>query len=161
MNADADDIAADDDTPSPESARREIPRGGPTEAEKVELRSKLLSQRSELGRSSKDLADEALKGSGQDFKVDHMADFGSDNFEQEISLSLLEEETELLHEIDTAIRKIDGQEELPYGLCEECHASGWEDEERGPWIPTGRLDFVPYVRLCVQHQEQQEGDAAQ
>jgi len=160
MNADADDTAADDDAPSPKSALRPIPRGGPSEAEKELLRSKLLSQRSELGRSSKDLADEALKNSGQDFKLDHMADYGSDNFEQEMSISLLEEEAELLNEIDYAIRKIDGQEEPPYGVCEECLVQGWDDDELGPWIPTGRLDFVPYARLCVRHQEEQEGDAA-
>ena len=136
----------------------EIPRGGPSVEEKNELRGALIHLRDELARSSKDLADEALKGSGQDFKIDHMADFGSDNFEQDISLSLLEEETELLSAIDLAVRKIDGDEALPYGVCETCARDGgdWDPETSAPWIPTGRLKVVPYARLCVTHQEQQE-----
>ena len=77
-------------TNEPDSPRRSFPRGGPTAAEKKAFRVKLMELRAQILRSSKDLADEALKSSGQDFSVDHMADHGSDNFEQEMSLSLLE-----------------------------------------------------------------------
>jgi RNA polymerase-binding transcription factor DksA len=88
-----------------------------------------------------------------------MADHGTDNFEQDFSLSLLEGETELVREIDDAIAKIDGHGELPFGLCERC---GEEIADRGeeavetPWIARGRLDAIPYARLCVPHQERQE-----
>ena len=91
-------------------------------------------------------------------QVDHMAEYGSDNAEQDVNLSLLEGESELLEAIDSAVRKIDGVEEPAYGLCEACvrQGGGWDAETGAPWIPTGRLDVVPYARLCVRHQEEQE-----
>ena len=130
------DETADAAAPSP---KVKIPRGGPDAADKARLRNQLLGMRTQLARSSSDLADEALKGSGQDFKVDHMADYGSDNFEQDMSLSLLEGEAELLEAIETAIRKIDGSEEPAYGLCEACvrQGGGWDAETGAPWIPRG------------------------
>lgn len=138
-------------------ARRKFPRGGPSAADRTRLRAKLLALRIQLMRSNQDLADEALKASGQDFSIDHMADHGSDNFEQDVSLALLEGETELLEAIEEAIRKIDGNHELPYALCEECaEEDDWPDDTPAPWIPVGRLQVVPYARLCVPHQEQQE-----
>ena len=153
--ADTPDENADAQARSPDL---KIPRGGPSAHDKQRLRSKLLTLRSALAQSSKDLAEEALKSSGQGFKVDHMADFGSDNFEQGLSLTLLEGETELLRAMETAVRKIDGAEDLAYGLCEACilQDGGWDAETGAPWIPTGRLEVVPYARLCVRHQEEQE-----
>jgi DnaK suppressor protein len=121
------------------------------------LRIRLLELRERILRSSRDLAEEALKGSGQDFSVDHMADHGSDNFEQEVSLSLLEGEQETLDAVETAIRRLDGSEEPPYGICLECaEADGWPADSTAPWIPTPRLEFLPYATLCVAHQEEQE-----
>jgi RNA polymerase-binding transcription factor DksA len=149
-------------TPDPEEppATRPIrfPRGGPDAATKRVLRDKLLALRMQLLRSSQDLADEALKSSGQDFSIDHMADYGSDNFEQDISLALLEGETELLQAIETAVRKIDGVEELPYGICEDCanEPDTWGGDSQAPWIRTGRLEVVPYTSYCVPHQEARE-----
>jgi RNA polymerase-binding transcription factor DksA len=152
---------AKDPDPQPDRPKRQkkrrFPRGGPTAAEKRRLRTKLLAMRQQLVRSSQDLADEALKGSGQDFSVDHMADYGSDNFEQDFSLALLEGETEVLQAIDAALLKLDGRSELPYGVCEDCaQDEAWDPETPAPWIPTGRLEVLPYAPLCVAHQEAQE-----
>jgi len=156
MNAEAENSPEDAGTEEPRPVRLELPVGGPDAENQQRLRVLLMHLRSELARSSKDLADEALKGSGQNFKIDHMADFASDNFEQEMSLSLLEGESELLYEIEKAVRKIDGVGDVPYGICEACVRDGWEGVPGGPWIPTGRLEAVPYARLCVPHQEEQE-----
>jgi DnaK suppressor protein len=140
-----------------------VPKGGPTKADLKRYRALLLEVRREAMKSSRNLADEALKASGQDFSVDHMADHGTDNFDQDFSLSLLEGESELVRDIDDAIAKIDGRLDLPYGLCETCAE---ELEERGqsstpdPWIAKGRLDALPYARLCVPHQEREEESAA-
>ena len=136
----------------------EPPPGGPTAAEKEQLRSLLMAMRSKIFLSSSNLADEALKGSGQDYKVDHLADFGSDNQEQYVSLSLLEGETELLQAVDLALRKLDNLERVPYGLCQSCaeQEGDLDPETSAPWIPTGRLKAVPYALLCVPHQEEQE-----
>ena len=113
-----------EDPPSSPSAasgkkRRRFPKGGPTKAELKKFREALLVLRTEILKSSSKLADEALKGSGQDFSVDHMADHGTDNFEQDFSLSLLEGETELFRDIQHAIDKIDGREELPVRTLRE------------------------------------------
>jgi DnaK suppressor protein len=147
----------DADPGAPPRPRRPFPRGGPSAAEKRALRAKLLAMRAALLASSKDLADEALKSSGQDFSVDHMADYGSDNFEQDFSLSLLEGETEILQAIDAAIEKLDGMGDLPYGVCEDCaDDEQWDEATPAPWIPVGRLKVVPYATLCVPHQEVRE-----
>jgi RNA polymerase-binding transcription factor DksA len=141
-----------------------LPKGGPSKPELKRYRALLVAIREKLVRSSQNLADEALKASGQDFSVDHMADHGTDNFEQDFSLALLEGETELMRDIESAIEKVDGRGELPFGLCEACAD---EIEVHGPeatpnpWIPKGRLDVLPYARLCVVHQERQEGGPAQ
>ena len=150
-----------EDSPSsasgaPKKTRRRFPRGGPTKAELKKWREELIELRTNILRSSRKLADEALKGSGQDFSVDHMADHGTDNFEQDFSLSLLEGETELFREIQHAIEKIEGQGDLPFGLCETCAEEAQEDGESNPWIAKGRLDAVPYARLCIPHQEREE-----
>jgi RNA polymerase-binding transcription factor DksA len=121
----------------------------------------LVDLRAGLRRSSGKLADEALKGSGQDFSVDHMADHGTDNFEQDFSLSLLQGESDLLREIQHALDKIDGLGELPYGLCENCAddpppPGSARRCEPCPWIAPGRLNAVPYARLCVLQQELEE-----
>jgi DnaK suppressor protein len=142
---------------------RKIPKGGPTKADLKRYRQILEQMRLAILKNSGRLAKEALKASGQDFSVDHMADHGTDNFEQDFTLSLLEGETELVRDVDDAIAKIDGRGELPYGLCEVC-ADQLTDEPRAedapsPWIPKGRLDVVPYARLCVRHQEREEAQA--
>jgi RNA polymerase-binding transcription factor DksA len=142
---------------------RGLPKGGPSKPELKRYRTLLLQMRDKLVRSSRNLADEALKASGQDFSVDHMADHGTDNFEQDFSLALLEGETELMRDIEDAVEKIDGKAELPFGLCESCAddiGARGPEAVPNPWIPKGRLDVLPYARLCVVHQERQEGDGA-
>ena len=77
----------------------------------------------------------------------HLADLGSDNFEQELTLSLVGSEKEVLDKIEFALERIT---EGSYGKCEEC----------GKRIPESRLEAIPYTAVCVQCaalQEQQRG----
>ena len=60
--------------------------------ELVHYRDLLLECRDRLLSNVTAMEAEALKSSGQDFSVDHMADHGSDNFEQDFTLSLVETE---------------------------------------------------------------------
>lgn len=154
----ADRIPGEERADLPPGGELEVPRGGPDQAQKEALRITLMAMRDQRARTGKDLVSETLKKSGQTFKVDHMADAGTDNAEQDVSLSLLEGEVELMELIETAIRKIDGQVAAPYGLCEVCAQAegGWDAETSAPWIPIGRLQALPYARLCVLHQEEQE-----
>lgn len=66
----------------------------------------------------------------------HMADIGTDNFEQEFSLSLVMSESETLEQIEEALERINRE---TYGDCEEC----------GARIPKARLHAIPYAPLCV------------
>ena len=66
----------------------------------------------------------------------HMADLGSDNFEQEFTLSLITNEEETLDQIERALERI---EEGVYGACEECECK----------IPKARLNAIPYASNCV------------
>jgi RNA polymerase-binding transcription factor DksA len=89
------------------------------------------------------LADEALRrtGSGASGNLSnmpiHMADLGTDNFEQEFTLSLMQNEEQLLGEIGAALERI---KQGKFGQCEECEGA----------IPKARLQAVPYARHCVE-----------
>ena len=74
----------------------------------------------------------------------HMADLGSDNFEQEFTLSLMESEEVTLEQIEAALERI---EEGVYGLCLECEAR----------IPKARLNAIPYTPHCVKCAGKLEG----
>ena len=109
----------------------------------------LLTLRVRLRGDVDHLADAALKKSRSEANGDlssmpiHMADIGSDNFEQEFTLSLMENEGGTLAQIETSLERI---EEGTYGQCEEC----------GARIPKKRLKAIPYAILCIRCAEQQE-----
>jgi DnaK suppressor protein len=73
----------------------------------------------------------------------HMAELGSGNFDQELTLSLLGSENDALDQIEAAIERI---EVGSYGQCEEC----------GGKIPKARLEAIPYAALCVKCASQLE-----
>ncbi|MEZ6121231.1 MAG: TraR/DksA family transcriptional regulator [Pirellulaceae bacterium] len=66
----------------------------------------------------------------------HMADVGSDNFEQEFTLSLMQNDGATLSKIEAALERI---EDGVYGSCEECGAA----------VPKTRLNAIPYTPYCV------------
>lgn len=119
---------------------------------KVELRAikdSLTALRDRHRGDASALADEALRRTGEGGSGNlsntpiHMADLGTDNFEQEFTLSLLHNEEQLLEEIDAALDRI---QKGTFGQCEEC----------GTAIPRPRLQAVPYARLCVDCARKQE-----
>lgn len=153
--------SAPPEPPAPARPRK-FPKGGPGKSDLKRLRARLEALLTGNRRSSEDLEREALQSSGHDVSVDHMADHGTDSFEQDFTLGLLEGKTEMAREIQDAIDKIDGKGELPYGVCEACADRPPERWARGcetcPWIPTARLDVMPHARLCTRRQEEAEGD---
>ena len=105
-----------------------------------QYKQQLLDLRARCNGDVSQLADEALKGqesSNLSSMPIHMADIGSENFEQEFTLSLLENEEKVLTEIDHALGRI---RTGVFGACEECNAE----------IPKERLKAIPYVRHCVE-----------
>lgn len=74
----------------------------------------------------------------------HMAELGSDTFEQDFALSIVENEQETLGEIAAAIERIKAG---TYGQCEGCLAEGKSPTQSA--IPKARLRAIPYARNCV------------
>ena len=68
----------------------------------------------------------------------HMADIGTDNYEQEFALGLMDGERKLLREIDDALEHF---EQGTYGICEGT----------GKPIPKARLEAQPWARYCVDY----------
>jgi DnaK suppressor protein len=118
-------------------------------AELQDYKDQLLILRARLRGDVNQLADSALRKSRSESNGDlssmpiHMADIGSDNFEQEFTLSLMENEGGTLSQIESSLERI---EEGTYGQCEDC----------GVKIPKTRLKAIPYATLCVRCAEQQE-----
>ncbi|NIA06027.1 MAG: hypothetical protein GWP14_00050 [Actinobacteria bacterium] len=126
-------------------ARKNRRKGSPLSAKKLaEFRDLLLQRRKELLGSVSQMRDEALKKNRQDAAGNlskfptNPADLGSDNYELEFTLSLLESEQELLREIDDALKRID---QKVYGICEGT----------GEAIPQTRLKFEPWTRYTVEY----------
>jgi RNA polymerase-binding transcription factor DksA len=109
----------------------------------------LLRKRQELVGDVAQLEGEAFRKNRQDAAGDlstmpiHMADLGTDNFEQDVTLGLIESEEEELREIDAALDRI---KKGAYGRCETC----------SKMIPKPRLKVIPYARLCVECKKRQE-----
>ncbi len=72
-----------------------------------------------------------------------MAELGSDNSDQELTLRLLGSDENALDQIDAAIERIEGGS---YGRCEKCAGK----------IPKSRLDAIPYAAQCVRCASQRE-----
>jgi hypothetical protein len=68
---------------------------------------------------------------------------GTDNFEREFTLSLVESEEDTLGRIEASLERI---EDGTYGDCGECGAK----------IPKARLNAIPYAILCVKCASQSE-----
>ena len=96
----------------------------------------LLRLRARLRGDVSAMADAALSSDPEAAAPIHMADVGSDNFEQENTLMLLENDEETLEKIEAALQRI---EKGKYGLCTEC----------GGRVPKMRLNAIPHTPHCV------------
>ena len=98
----------------------------------------LLELRSRLRGDVKALANTALHNAGHvNGEIPgHSADMGSESFEQDNSLRLMDTEGETLDEIEAALERI---EDGVYGSCNECNVR----------IPKMRLKTIPYTPYCV------------
>ncbi|MFQ5732255.1 MAG: TraR/DksA family transcriptional regulator [Planctomycetaceae bacterium] len=112
-----------------------------------EFRQILLSWRARLQGDVEQLTDGALEnagGSGDSKSPTHIAELGTEAYEQEFALNLVENEQEVLGEIEFALKRID---DGTYGICGGCR-----DEGKPPsrsTIPKSRLRAIPYARDCV------------
>jgi DnaK suppressor protein len=107
-------------------------------ADMKQYKERLLVLRSRLRNDVNSMTDAALHNDGAESSTMpiHMAELGSDNFEQEFTLSLLATEEDTLGMIERALERIESGQ---YGTCEECAGS----------IPKARLNALPHTPVCV------------
>jgi RNA polymerase-binding transcription factor DksA len=76
----------------------------------------------------------------------HQADIGTETFEREKDLAILESIEAELTDVEHALRRLD---DGTYGICEAC----------GRPIDEERLEALPATRLCRDDQQRAEEDA--
>ena len=109
----------------------------------------LESMRARLRGDVSTMADAALRKTRSESSGDlssmpiHMADIGSDAYEQEFTLSLMANEEETLELVEQALQRIRGRR---FGVCEDC----------GGVITKKRLEAIPFAALCIRCAEQEE-----
>lgn len=120
-------------------------QNGKLSAEQLEKFKHMLLRRREILSGDADSIEKEANGkNGELSSVPfHMADAGSDNYDREFSLGILQNEKEEMREIDRALDRIDRNE---FGLCESC----------GKAIPLARLKAIPNARLCIECKQNQE-----
>jgi len=119
-----------------------------------EARRRLEAERARLNQVKDDFDVENLADESEDENLSelssvdqHQADVGTETFEREKDLSILEQIEAELADVEHALRRLD---DGTYGTC----------EFDGKPIPTERLEALPAARFCVEHQAEAEQQAA-
>lgn len=119
-------------------AKKKPNRSGLTAAEVRAFKTLLLAKRNEIVSNVICMEDETLRRSRTELSNMplHMADMGTDTYEMEHTLGLMDSERKLLVEVEDALGRI---EDGTYGICEGNHEP----------IPRERLNAIPWARYCV------------
>ena len=118
-------------------------------AEMKPFKEALETMRARLRGDVSTMADAALRKTRAEASGDlssmpiHMADLGSDAYEQEFTLSLMASEEGTLEQVEHALERIRSR---TYGGCEDC----------GGVIAKKRLEAIPFASLCIRCAEKQE-----
>jgi|SRR5579884_1462668 DnaK suppressor protein len=110
--------------------------------EQEKYRQRLLEMAARLKSDEPGVISDALRQASGDISGNisnvpmHLADLGTDTFEQEMSAGLLANARQLQIEVAAALDRI---EQGTFGKCEQC----------GRDIGEGRLEVVPYTRYCI------------
>ncbi len=104
----------------------------------------LTETKKQLLREMKGRVKEETEGSKDEGRDTY--DLASDERDREINFILNDREREKLLAIDEALRRI---KDKTYGVCESCEGE----------IHLGRLKVLPFTRLCVKCQEENEKES--
>jgi DnaK suppressor protein len=107
----------------------------------VDLRARLRGDVTSMTHAALHKGD--VNGSNNSSMPIHMAELGSDNYEQEFTLSLLANEEDRLGMIELALQRIEDGE---FGLCQQCDGM----------IAKTRLNAIPYTPLCIKCAESRD-----
>ncbi|MFA5167481.1 MAG: TraR/DksA C4-type zinc finger protein [Candidatus Omnitrophota bacterium] len=105
----------------------------------------LLQLRTKIAGDLQQIEGDTLSGNqpSNSGELSDVADMATDNYDRELNIGLASNEQQLLNDIDVALKKI---EDGTYGTCEIY----------GTPIPQKRLLAMPYTRLSVRAQEEEE-----
>ena len=119
-----------------------------------EARRRLDAERERLNGLHREFDDEHLTEETEGESISelssldqHQADVGTETFEREKDLSILEQIDAELADVEHALKRLD---DGTYGTC----------EFDGKPIPEERLEAQPAARFCVEHQAEAERQAA-
>lgn len=128
----------EDSTTDTNSAQ--VNKGHLAAADIERFRQMLLRKRQEIAGNVSEIEGEALDASDGDISnmPTHMADAGTDSYEQEFALGLMDSERRLLREIDDALEHF---EQKTYGTCKATGAP----------ISKARLEAKPWAKYCVEY----------
>jgi len=114
--------------------------------ERDAARTRLDEEHSRLAQIRDDFVAEGLTSESEDESLgelsssnQHQADIGTETFNRERDLSILERVQAELADVDHALRRLD---DGTYGACEAC----------GRPIGEGRLEAMPAARFCLDDQ---------
>ncbi|MFH1799880.1 MAG: TraR/DksA C4-type zinc finger protein [Candidatus Omnitrophota bacterium] len=105
----------------------------------------LLQLRTKIAGDLEQIEGDSLSGNqpSHSGELSDVADMATDNYDRELNIGLASNEQQLLNDIDVALKRI---EEGTYGVCEIY----------GTPIPKKRLLAMPYTRLSMRAQEEEE-----
>ncbi len=135
-------------TEGPPGEGRPLPKTHLSAKQLREFKRLLSAKREELAGDVAQLTDEAFNRQSQEDRGQtsmpiHMADLGTDNWEQDFTLGLLANERALILEIDEALTRI---EKRTYGTCLATHRK----------IGLARLQAQPWAKFCIDYARAQE-----
>jgi len=138
--ADADEV---EHKPLSKTALKKV-KTGLSRKDLQQYKQELLIRRAEILEDTQSLNDLRSMSDGDISRLPlHMADAGSDSYEQEFTLGLMESERQMLVEIDEALERI---AEGTYGVCIES----------GKPIGRPRLDAKPWAKYCIEVAREKE-----
>ena len=123
-----------------------------TASERRAYRQQLEVMLHRLGRKRAQHKEEALRGAGAEASGGisnmplHPADLGSHEYEEAVTMNLVESEEQLLEEVNDALARL---ERGVFGICEQCQKK----------IAKGRLQALPYARYCMACARETHGEA--
>jgi DnaK suppressor protein len=125
--------------PKPKTTGKKLAKSPLTKTQLKEFKKLLLDKRQDLVGDMNGIHAETFGSAGDLSNMPtHPADIGSDNFEQEFTLGLLESERQMLTEINEALDRIDAG---TYGICLGT----------GEAINLARLKARPWARYGIEY----------
>ncbi|PHS07629.1 MAG: transcriptional regulator [Blastopirellula sp.] len=128
---------------------RDSKKNALTEVESLPFKEKILEIRHRMRGDVTHLTEGALNKTRVEASGDlssmpiHMADLGTDAYEQEFSLDMVKAEEDTLGEIQAALERIEAG---VYGACTSC----------GSKVKKARLNAIPFTPFCINCATEQE-----